>query len=526
MVRRAPDFSSRTDRRRPPGPTRVLRVACGRGVAAVVGAVLVATVVTLVPGAPAPAAAQEAAAAPEADAEVVTVMARNLYLGADVGVALELLPDLPAAAQFLWEQVAATDFDARVELLAAEAARERPAVIGLQEATRWRCRPGNLSRAVDVFDFTATFLDATRVAGEPYVIATVDGDRAEQPGYRIPGAAVAVPGRGPRHLPAAVRGATPRPAGSTLADALLVREDLADRVVAAGTRHFVDTYAVVPTVLVIDRGYAWADVAFDTSTVRFVTTHLESLWDAGEVPHGALQARQLLDDLADTDLPLVLLGDLNSDPRDPRGPGVANPGLQPTASEECPAQVDEPTVRTALADCSAYWTLRQGGFDDAGPDPLDPTNHTWGSDALLAGPDARRIDDALAMGNPYGFTDRLDYVLVRGGITPIDARIVGNAWPDGAGTWACDGPEQVANSTAASDRLVAAGVAGQGAGVGRCLPTDHAGVVAELALPATGDARAPEPIRRWRSPIGVWGAVGLVLLALVVWRVRSRPRSR
>ena len=35
----------------------------------------------------------------------VTVMSRNIYLGADVGVAMELIPDFPAAAQFMWDQV-------------------------------------------------------------------------------------------------------------------------------------------------------------------------------------------------------------------------------------------------------------------------------------------------------------------------------------------------------------------------------------------------------------------------------------
>ncbi len=38
----------------------------------------------------------------------LSVMTRTLYLGADVGQALQLLPDLPAAAQDMWNQVAAT----------------------------------------------------------------------------------------------------------------------------------------------------------------------------------------------------------------------------------------------------------------------------------------------------------------------------------------------------------------------------------------------------------------------------------
>ncbi len=457
--------------------------------------------------------------------ETITVMARNLYLGADVAIALDLLPDMPAAAQFMWEQVAATDFDVRVELLAAEVVRERPAVIGLQEATRWRCRGGNLGRLETVFDFTAGFLDAARAAGVPYVIASVDGDLALQDGYRIP--ALPFLSRVEDAVTFEPRfGTATATCGFDLADALLVREDLAERVVAAGGRAFSDRYAVVPTVLVIDRGYAWADLAFDSGTVRFVTTHLESLWDPDEVPHSARQARQLLEDLADTTTPLVLLGDINADPRDPRGPGELNPALQPEAGEPCPAQVPDPTVDTALADCNAYWALRQGGLDDAGPDPLDGANLTWGTSAELAGPEPLRLDAALEMGNPYGFTDRLDYVLTRGGIEVVDARIIGNRWPDGDDLWACDAPTQVETARAAAERLVDAGVLERVPDETRCLPTDHAGVVAELALPVTGAEASAPPPTRWRSPIGVWGAVGLLLLAALVWWVIRRRRRR
>ncbi|MFU8840315.1 MAG: endonuclease/exonuclease/phosphatase family protein [Nitriliruptoraceae bacterium] len=459
------------------------------------------------------------------DGEVLTVMARNLYLGSDVAIALDLLPDMPAAAQFMWEQVAATDFDARVEVLAEEVVREQPAVIGLQEATRWRCRGGNLGRLEDVFDFTAGFLDATRRAGVPYVIAAADGGVAQQPGYRIP----ALPFLSRVEDPATFQprfGTDVATCGFDLADALLVREDLADRVVAAGGRAYRERYAVVPTVLVIDRGYAFADLALDGGTVRFVTTHLESLWDPDEVPHSVRQAGQLLDDLADTDTPVVLLGDLNADPRDPRGPDVPNPALQPEAGEPCPPQVADPEVGTARADCNAYWALVQGGFTDVGPDATDGANLTWGSDAELAGPDLRRLDAALAMGNPYGLTDRLDFVLVRGGIEVVDARLIGNVWPDSDELWACDAPTQQASARAAAERLVEAGVLDTVPAELGCLPTDHAGIVAELRLPATGLAASEAPPTVWRSPIGLWSLVGLLLLALIVWRVVRRLRRR
>ena len=59
------------------------------------------------------------AAASSAD---LTVMTRNLYLGADVGEALKRMPNVAAAAQFMWDQVAETNFTVRSKALASEAA--------------------------------------------------------------------------------------------------------------------------------------------------------------------------------------------------------------------------------------------------------------------------------------------------------------------------------------------------------------------------------------------------------------------
>jgi hypothetical protein len=460
------------------------------------------------------------------DPDVVTVMARNLYLGADVGVALDLLPDMPAAAQFLWDQVAATDFAARAPRLAGEAARHRPAVIGLQEATTWRCRPGSVGRAVDVFDFTADFLAATRQAGVEYVVASHDGREAFNEGYAIP----AIPFLSRVEDPATFQPLFDRDSatcGFAISDALLVRADLADRVVAAGTSEFRDRYVVAPTILAIDRGYAWADLALEAGTVRVVSTHLESLWDPDEPTIGAAQARQLVEDLADTTLPLVLLGDLNNDPRDPRPAGAPNPALQPEAGEGCPAQVEDPTVTTAEPGCNAYWTLRQAGYDDAGPDVFDPANHTWGSAALLAGPDPARVEDALAMGNPFGFTDRLDHVLVRGGVEPVAAEVIGQRWPDGPDVWACGAPDQVAATAAMTARLAAAGDAPAADDGGVCLPSDHAGIVAQLRIPPTAPgATSPAPPEHARFPLGFWSFVAIGLALLVAWWIGRRVRRR
>ncbi|WP_426829584.1 hypothetical protein [Candidatus Planktophila dulcis] len=70
----------------------------------------------------------------------IKVMSRNLYLGADVGVALAKIPNMPAAAQFMWDQVQQTDFSKRKKILAEEIRAESPDVIGIQEATVWYCK--------------------------------------------------------------------------------------------------------------------------------------------------------------------------------------------------------------------------------------------------------------------------------------------------------------------------------------------------------------------------------------------------
>jgi hypothetical protein len=441
-------------------------------------------------------------------------MTRNLYLGADVGVALELLPDMPAAAQFMWDQVTATDFTKRAPALAVDVASAHPDVIGIQEATTWQCRPGLFSPTTTVYDFTQQFLDATKQAGTPYVVASANGGTAANPGYTIP----PIPFLTRIHDPETFQplfGTDDADCGFVIADVLAVRADLAGSVLAAGTNDYRTKADVVPVAFTITRGYAWADIDIDGTPIRFVTTHLESLWKANQVPPSAQQATELAVQLADTRMPLVVMGDFNSDPRDPR-PSDDNPGDQPEVGTACPAQTgSDPT-------CSAYWTMVQRGFSDVGPDPTDPANFSWGASALLAGPDLTRLPAALAMGNPYGFTDRLDYVFVRNGVTVNAAGLVGATWPAASDTWSCTTPEQVANAQEAAAAMDLPELPG-----GVCLPTDHAGVVASLHMPDSTEQDAA-PVGPGRSLGLLWVAVailGLVWLALVIGLVSALRRG-
>jgi hypothetical protein len=453
--------------------------------------------------------------APPASAETdVTVMTRNLYLGADVSVALDLLPDMPAAAQFMWDQVSATDFTKRAPALAVDAATTHPDVIGIQEATTWNCRAGLFSSTKTVYDFTQQFLDATVRAGTPYVLASANGRTASNDGYTIP----PIPFLTRIHDPATFQplfGSDDADCGFVVADALAVRADLADKVLAAGATDYQAKSDVVPVAFTITRGNAWADIEVDGTPVRFVTTHLESMWQPDQVPTSARQADELAHQLSATRMPLVVMGDFNSDPRDPR-PADDNPGDQPEIGPACPPQSGADPI------CSAYWTMVERGFTDAGPDPTDPANFSWGASALLAGPDLTRLPAALAMGNPYGFTDRVDYVFVSNGVTVNAAGLIGATWPAASDTWSCTTPEQVANTQAA-----AAAMDLPEPPTGVCLPTDHAGVVASLHIPDSS-VRDAAPSGPGRSLGLLWVVVvglGLVWLALVIGLVSALRRG-
>lgn len=420
----------------------------------------------------------------------ITVMSRNLYLGADVGVALELIPNFPKAAQFMWDQVKKTDFNARAPKLAREAAQDRPEIIGVQEATIWYCKKDLFSQKVEVFNFLDRFIAATKETGVGYSLATANGVNAFNPGYSIAAIPYVTKVRDPETFNP-IFGQDTASCGFTIGDALLVRDDVKDSIIQVGNSEYDATYSIVPTLMTIYRGYTWADFKVQGSVVRLITTHLESIWDENKIPNSALQAQQLVADLKDAKMPIIIMGDFNADYRDPRPASDPNPGLQPVVSDTCPTP--------GGAKCNAYRTMVEAGFENASPDAKNPRYFTWGATALLNGPDKLRVKSAKEFGNQYGFTDRLDYIFTKNVYATVSSKIIGNVWPDGSSIWDC--------------------------GTDKCFATDHAGVVATLELPRSSSTVDPDLPAHARFPLGFWHYCAIVAVVLVSWRIARRFRK-
>src|SRR5262245_6469174 len=141
------------------------------------------------------AAAAAALAAPAAQAtkphhgnHTVTVMTRNLYLGADLNPIFTAPNPLAlfGAVGAAWARVQANDFPSRAQALADEIADARPDLVGLQEAMLFRTDvppdgPATPAETV-AYDFVGLLVAALAQRGleyEPVVIYT--GTDAELP---------------------------------------------------------------------------------------------------------------------------------------------------------------------------------------------------------------------------------------------------------------------------------------------------------------------------------------------------------
>ena len=344
------------------------------------------------------------------------VMTLNLYLGADLtpAIAAGSLPALAAAGTQIWNTVQATDFPARAKVLAKEIADSDPDLIGLQEASHWFTGPPD--------GIPGLFPGATPATTS--AINFVDILRAELAALNVPYNIVASQNE------ANIEGITASGFDVRLLnrDVILAKKSKVDAGELVCGNVIKGNYAAnlsftllgIPNAVTSTRGFVSADCTVNKRSFRFVNTHLE----AASSTFRFLQAQQLVTSgpASTTAMPVVLVGDLNSDPSNTTTP----PG-------------------DFVPNNAAYFTFLLAGYSDTWTAVNPPTTSsslaepgdTSGFSELVNDPDTSSIDS------------RIDHVLARGSVGVTKAKVTGldadNRTP--GGLWPSDHAGVIATLT-------------------------------------------------------------------------------
>jgi endonuclease/exonuclease/phosphatase family metal-dependent hydrolase len=319
----------------------------------------------------------------------VTVMTRNIYFGADISNAVFAESD----ARFrryngaLWRMVRKTNFPARAKLLAREISKTKPDLIGLQEVALWRrSRKGVVEGPATIvkYDFLKSIQRALKARHLKYRVGSVQREADFE---------------GPTSQNFAVR--------LTVRDVVLVKRKRGLKVKRRGGANF-KARLELPTVAghyTARFGFAYVDATYRKRKLRFIDTHLEAF----DEPTRLAQAQELVakGGPTDTERRVILVGDMNSDPKDRQG-----------------------------AEPSAYDAIRRAGLRDAwitikGRKAKGFTCCLWRED----------ITDRP----PAPFGQRIDHIFTKPRLRGTRAVIVGRnrknrtargLWPSDHGGWA------------------------------------------------------------------------------------------
>lgn len=239
---------------------------------------------------------------PASSEAAVTVMTRNVYVGADIDPLLEASPEeVPLLVAGAFQELLSTNFPERAEAFAREIAETNPDLIGLQEISLiQRQSPGDAViggtvPAEDVvFDFLAILMQTLDAHGlDYYVAANLKNFDVELP------------------MLTGVDPFTFDDIRLTDYDVILARRDVA--VSNVETRNFTAVLRVPDGMggiaFELPRGYSAVDATVGHTSIRFVNTHLEPESQAVQ----EAQANEVIDALRDETLPIVLVGDLNTE---------------------------------------------------------------------------------------------------------------------------------------------------------------------------------------------------------------------
>jgi endonuclease/exonuclease/phosphatase family metal-dependent hydrolase len=323
----------------------------------------------------------------------ISVMTRNLYLGADLSPLVAALTpqDLEALAGSVWRNVQDSRFPERAVSLANEIAISQPDVLCLQEVSLFRTQsPGNwqsgaLPDASTVeLDFLELLVAELQKRDLPYQTITVGTNADEElPALDAAGAHIDV--------------------RLTDRDVLLVRDGIT---AVEGPKGIFPTALTAPiggaggTTLTFHRGFVSADVTIDGKKVRVINSHLEVGALQGRAQEQ--QARELIERIGPYPGPAILAGDFNSPPD---GTGTRSYALLTTESG----------LATKFRDTFQFRTGKLAA-------------------ELGSMTDFTCCIDLTASGAPTP-SSRIDVIFFRGAVYPLDMAVVppertaGGLWP-------------------------------------------------------------------------------------------------
>jgi endonuclease/exonuclease/phosphatase family metal-dependent hydrolase len=244
----------------------------------------------------------------------IGVMTRNVYLGADLSPAI----NASGAAQFIeangqiLRDVDTNNFPVRAKGLAQEIQSKAPDLVGLQEVSLWRDGPvdfnapftGNYTASHVTYDYLQLLLDQLNKGKEHYQVVFTEPEFD----FEAPADYDGNPATGT--LGADKNGRL------TMRDVILARVGHGVKVERTQGAHYRTLYSPTVAGLVtvhVLRGWELADVNVRGSgSFRFLNTHLEAF---GDPTIREAQAKELVEPggPATGNLPVVLVGDLNSD---------------------------------------------------------------------------------------------------------------------------------------------------------------------------------------------------------------------
>ncbi|MFB5588726.1 endonuclease/exonuclease/phosphatase family protein [Bacillus cereus group sp. BfR-BA-01403] len=299
-----------------------------------------------------------------------TVMTWNLYLGADfTPLVIATTPaELRQAVTEVFRQFLATNFPVRVEAIVKQIILKKPDIIGLQEAELWQLFVPGVQTVT--YNFIEILLNELKKMGLDYEVAAKNENNSVQ-------------------LPSSNGNIV----GFLDRDVILIRKDSGLKVIQRQEANFQAklTIPVGGQPFTIPRGWSSIDVSANGRIFRIINTHLEPL----SPPVQVAQGNELLTGPANTNLPLILLGDLNSN---------ANGTGTPT-----------------------YGNLINAGFQDAWTRVGKGQGFTCCQD-----PDLLNAISSL--------NRRIDFILFKNGWIPIMADVVGEEQHDRTSTalWPSD----------------------------------------------------------------------------------------